>query len=153
MIYVEWISNYIERKRARGILHLQGMCSHATAEMAAAFPELKRVPGWASDARGSTEHWWLVTPDGLVVDPTASQFVGEIKYKPFEPGDEVRVGRCMNCGIGIFAKVQDLNDPKYGKSTCSSECEATLAPDFEEELAAIQGAGASRSRRRGGAPG
>lgn len=52
-----------------------GMCAEWTEEMQAVFPELARVRGtvllsnlWERD------HWWLVTADGVVVDPTASQF-------------------------------------------------------------------------------
>lgn len=123
MTYDEWIAAFVLRCEG----HVFGRCSSATTEMVAAFPELRRVAGFV----GSTEHFWCVAPDGQIVDPTAEQFapwggVDSADYREFQPGDEVRVGRCMNCGVDIYATVQSLNDPLARRSSCGPECDAEL---------------------------
>ena len=58
------------------------------------FPELRRVGGFVAradrpPAAGVPQvraHWWLVTPAGQVVDPTARQFGWPLVY--LEVGDE-----------------------------------------------------------------
>jgi hypothetical protein len=118
--YEDWIRAYkIEHN-----WNVRGLCSIATTRMAEAFPELTRVPGWCYHSTGSDEHWWLAAPDGTIIDPTASQFTGLLRYEPFKPGDEVRVGRCMNCGIGIYEAVDALSGPR--RTSCSDECERAL---------------------------
>jgi hypothetical protein len=113
MTYAEWIADYVTRHKG----YVRGLCISACAEMRAAFPELTEVRGWANN----DEHAWLVAPDGAVVDPTVSQFVGwgTIAYRPFKPGDTVRVGRCHQCGDAIFARVERLDDPAHARSTCN----------------------------------
>ena len=52
-----------------------GRCAEATLAMAAVFPELTRVRGhYLCWVWGEREHWWLVEPNGEIVDPTADQF-------------------------------------------------------------------------------
>lgn len=116
--HAQWIAAYVETRKG----HVRGMCVGACREMRAAFPELIEVRGWANDA----EHVWLTAPDGEIIDPTAAQFNPPIDYRPFQPGDMVRVGRCMNCGDPIFAAVERLDDPKYARSTCDDECAREL---------------------------
>jgi len=97
--------------------------------MQEAFPELRRVAGFV----GAQEHFWCVSPTGEIVDPTAGQFRAEPKaddYREFQPGDEVRVGKCMNCGEPIYAKVESLDNPKHHRSACSHECEDELRAAF-----------------------
>ena len=102
--YRAWIEDL--RRRRSG--DLVGCCESATAEMVASFPELLRVRGhvrmWASpdgDERAWT-HWWCLTPDGAIMDPTASQFPSPLDYMPF---DEARpyAGRCRTCGEPAYA--------------------------------------------------
>lgn len=103
-----------------------GLCSWRSAEMHKAFPELTVTFGFAN----GREHVWCVTPESEVVDPTASQFGDEpVEYKPFKPGDTVRVGKCRNCGSAVFAEVQDLNDPRYARSICD-ECKEEGASEY-----------------------
>jgi hypothetical protein len=83
------------------------------------------VPGAVYCNWGRREHWWCETPDGTIVDPTASQFdfVGE--YVPWEPGAEVRVGRCMDCGEDIYARPTALGEPPkdlYSTTFCDARC-------------------------------
>lgn len=135
MNYEEWIIDWARRRDG----HVAHRCVEATLEMVEAFPELRRVAGWCSHAGGVTEHFWCQAPDGTIVDPTAAQFQAIEGYREFQPGDEVRVGRCMNCGSGIYAAVESLQDPKHRRSACSDECEQEL---LEELNAPIRSAGA-----------
>lgn len=107
--YAEWI--------VANVPDPVGRCVEATAAMVAAFPELKRVRGHVYNVVwGEREHWWAVTPDGSVVDPTAGQFPNGISY--YEPWDESvpePTGKCPNCGGYCFD----------GKYCCSDACEAS----------------------------
>lgn len=124
--YSQWISDWLASRNGR----VRGLCAPATQEMVAAFPELARTPGWISSNEGSSEHFWCVAPDGSILDPTASQFTGQLVYEPFKPGDEVRVGRCLNCGSGIYMPVESLEDESYARSICSDECEKAMAEEL-----------------------
>lgn len=124
--YQSWIDAFAAKRKG----YLRGYCMTATAEMVAAFPELIRVAGFCNGA----EHFWCVTPEGEVVDPTAKQFGdGPYEYKPFESGDEVRVGRCMDCGDDIYANVDALGGAR--KYFCNDDCRRSFGAylDAEEE--------------------
>lgn len=140
----KWIVDYLAaRPQTGGWPYLRGACTSATEQMAAVFPELRRQAGYANGA----EHWWLVDQDFNIVDPTVMQFfaptsktleamIAETSYEPFKPGDEVRVGRCMECGGPIYGVVQALDDPRpklpKGASTnaCSEECSEALCAHY-----------------------
>lgn len=115
--YDEWIkTNYPTR------LEAVGMCGTATRRMCEAFPELARVAGWLS----GRDHWWCVTPDGSIVDPTRVQYDFDGgDYRVFQPGDEVRVGKCMNCGEDIYRSVDCLEGAR--EIICSDECHASYS--------------------------
>lgn len=128
MSYAEWIANYVKRHP-----RTYGLCGSACKEMRAVFPELVEVPGWCN----GREHVWLVDPEGNIVDPTASQFGDPVmdgfglEYRAWKPGDEVRVGRCMNCGEDIYAEVENLKDGgKSHRSVCSDDCASELEAEF-----------------------
>lgn len=116
--YREWIDEYVKENNGRVV----GLCQSAVMRMLDVFPELKPVPGWCA----GYEHHWLVTDEGEIVDPTFSQFVEyglavvDADYKPWAPGDRVRVGKCMNCGVEIYAAVEELGGAK--KDICSDAC-------------------------------
>lgn len=136
--YADWIAAYVaKRPHHKGWPYLYGACTQATDEMVAAFPELRRVAGFANNR----EHFWCETADGEIIDPTVQQFFRDemefcvlgrasVDYREFRPGDEVRVGKCMNCGDAIYARVQALGDPKVNRSACSDECETELERAF-----------------------
>jgi hypothetical protein len=77
-IYKIWIENWLSRNNP------VGKCAEATMEMKKAFPELTRVggdffcPKWLQSS-----HWWLIAPDGSIVDPTIGQFIytNDSQYK------------------------------------------------------------------------
>jgi hypothetical protein len=120
--YDEWIIAYLARTP-----HVYGQCTSAAREMHEAFPELVEVRGWAN----YREHVWLIDSSGAIVDPTATQFVPPIEYRAFQPGDTVRVGRCMNCGDVIYAEVERLDDSKYARSVCDNDCAAELEASLD----------------------
>jgi hypothetical protein len=129
--YHDWIEAYLSKQpHYDGWPSLYGCCTTATKQMVEAFPELRRVAGFANHR----EHFWCVAPDGEVIDPTVKQFFRSetemrefpVEYREFQPGDEVRVGKCMNCGDPIYAQVERLDDPKAHRSVCSDECESAL---------------------------
>ena len=118
MTYSDWIRGYVAKNP-----HVGGLCASATLEMVKAFPELKRVAGYATTAlHYRVQHWWCVAPDGSIVDPTVRQFQGLVpEYEPWQPGMEVKVGRCMNCGDDIYRPVGSL-DGSMHMCICSDEC-------------------------------
>lgn len=115
--YAEWIEAYVARRPSRFV---RGLCGIATAEMVAAFPELRRACGFVQVLHGNGEreeqHWWCVAPDGTVVDPTREQFLAVFSYEeidPAKPHRRIPTGRCMDCGGDTFD----------GDTFCSKECE------------------------------
>lgn len=83
--YVLWIAKEVQGEVA-------GLCETWTMRMATAFPELTRVWGIVlrTDMPPSKSvdhlsgHWWLFTPDGEIVDPTAKQFPWPFFYLPYD---------------------------------------------------------------------
>lgn len=116
--YRAWIEAYVA-SIPNGFV--RGVCADATQLMAAEFPELRRVAGFAHVSWGRDQHWWCVAPDGTIVDPTVSQFPGRaVDYEELDlEKDQERIptGVCMDCG----------DDTYGGKLFCSTRCEnATL---------------------------
>lgn len=129
-IYKVWITAYVASHGG----NVRNRCGDAVEHMSAAFPELRTVPGYAIDGNGvQHEHWWCTDTDESVVDPTASQFKAPITYKPWQPGDVVRVGRCMNCGDHIYASVQRLDGNL--RSVCDDDCAAAFAATLVDDHA------------------
>lgn len=124
--YAEWIEKeYLSRFESHQ--HVLGRCKEAVEEMVKVFPEListvghVEIMGW-----GRRGHWWCVTESGDVVDPTRTQFPMVMAYEPFVPGDDVRVGKCMNCGDEIWKPVQSLSEEPAQECVCGKECENAL---------------------------
>ena len=116
--YRAWIDAYVA-SQPNGFV--RGKCDKATQMMVEAFPELRRVAGFAHVSWGRDQHWWCVAPDGTIVDPTASQFQGGLAdYEELDldkDQDRIPTGVCMDCG----------DDTYGGKTFCSDICErATL---------------------------
>ena|ERR1019366_3033477 len=122
--HAAWIERYVKAHQ-----YLRGLCGPATKEMVEAFPELKRAAGFAD----GVEHFWCVAPDGEVVDPTGAQFgvCQIIEYSPFKPGDEVRIGTCMECGSPILAAVDTLDNPNHHKTFCDKDCQTSFTTAVE----------------------
>lgn len=91
-----WIEEFVRTER------LLGNCKTACEKMKVAFPELRIALGHVHDAAwGKRGHFWCVTPNNQIVDPTAAQFPALLSYEEWKPGDEVLVGKCMNCGAQL----------------------------------------------------
>lgn len=113
--YEEWISAHYPTPESA-----YGKCDEATSLMAKAFPELSRVRGhYYCWSWGERTHWWLVTTDGSIVDPTASQFptAGSGVYETWTEGAKEPVGKCPNCGDYVY---------DYGV-VCSDVCARSYA--------------------------
>lgn len=118
---------------------INGKCSERTEEMAAAFPELKRVRGhvFLLFCPEERPHWWLVDEDGEIIDPTVKQFTdsnyiygGVCKVLHYEPWDESReepVGKCMDCGAISF----------YTAYACSESCASSLEDYYGQKVGAF----------------
>ena len=112
--YSKWIDNYLATNNPFG------KCDSATDEMIKQFPELRKVRGhYYCHLWGQRGHWWLVCPDGNIVDPTAQQFpsIGFGVYEEWQEGEKEPTGICMQCGGYCFD----------GNAACSAECERKLA--------------------------
>jgi hypothetical protein len=119
--YSQWIREYLSVNKS-----VLGRCMDAVGKMREEFPELQEVRGHVYCQWGKRGHVWCKTEDGEIVDPTQSQFPGLVQYEPWEPGMEVRAGKCMNCGTDIWVSVQTLSEKPPCKSSCSEECEQEL---------------------------
>jgi hypothetical protein len=115
------------------------LCEHATAELAAQFPELTRTRGHVYFETGTNTyghpmdptkpwpHWWLVDSESTVLDPTACQFHAmtsgaSLRYEPLDEALLEQHGppqRCMNCGALA-----------WGSVVCSEACERELRQDM-----------------------
>jgi hypothetical protein len=104
--YLQWIAEHVG-------IDPHGQCKQVTERMAAAFPELRRVRGhYVCPVDGPQPHWWMVTPDGIILDPTKAQFASQSQgvYEPHEGPEPT--GTCLNCGTFVFD----------GTSFCNSDC-------------------------------
>ena len=79
------------------------------------FPELRRVRGHYYDGVTRRPHWWLVGPDGDIIDPTAKQFYtnGRGIYEERDEDEPEPTGRCINCGDYVYD----------GKTCCCEACD------------------------------
>ncbi len=122
--YCEFIAAWADACRTRE-LGVTGTCAEAVNGMVALFTELKAVRGHArlltpnlpDYERKDWPHWWCVTEAGEIVDPTRSQFPGDIEYVPLDESKGEPTGRCPNCGDVCY-------DFSY---LCSEKCEQEYA--------------------------
>lgn len=127
--YKVWIKEYIERTP-----HLLGRCHEASAEMRAAFPELKEKKGYVQTlAWGEREHVWLVDEEGSILDPTKGQFPQVLSYREWVPGSLTRVGRCMECGEHIWKCVDSLEGER--EVICGPKCAEAAEAELNERVA------------------
>jgi hypothetical protein len=130
--YLSWVTaylwfrcwtNYVTHGELDRRICTRDRCAGATEDMQEAFPELKRVRGYAVvQVPGKKwpyriEHWWMVTPDGTVIDPTVCQFEGLTPtYEPLDEKLDWPTGKCMECGSFTY----------HGESFCTDECEESF---------------------------
>lgn len=119
--YQTWIDAYVAKHGG----DVTNMCAGATSAMIKAFPELRRERGWVKyDSMPwhkvddlftiGIEHWWCVSQDTEIVDPTASQFPNGITYEAYDEAKygPLPTGKCYNCG-----------DYVYNTTFCGNSCE------------------------------
>jgi hypothetical protein len=115
LTYSEWIAEYSRRNNGVTL----GRCREACSEMREFYPELREVRGHVFCQWGQRGHVWLVDESGNIVDPTASQFPEIWRYEEWKLGGSVRVGRCRECGDGIWMAVQSLDvEPPHHPDLC-----------------------------------
>ena len=125
--YAEWISDWLSKNNP------YGKCEEAATAMAEIFENLTIVKGHVYCDWGKRSHWWCVDTQGTIVDPTKSQFGSITEYDPWEPGNEVCAGKCMNCGEEIWVTIQSLDNSVH-ESICSKKCEAEFEEYLKEEM-------------------
>lgn len=109
-VYARWIAAYAEERNG----NLTAQCGVATQRLVKDHPELERVRGGVVLFTGNfAHHWWCITPDGTIIDPTAAQFTGIVSYHPRDESQPAPTGKCPNCGEYCY----DDND------FCSKRCE------------------------------
>ncbi len=108
----------------QNIKNVYGKCKNATKYMQIIFPELQRVRGYYyCTLWGRREHWWLITPLGVIVDPTAKQFPSKGKgfYIPWNEGDPEPTGKCIGCGGYTYNH----------ETFCGKSCEQLVCLDLK----------------------
>ena len=147
MTYDEWIHIWrVDHPQAAG------SCAHAVQEMVKVFPELKAVRGRALipgvggftcfeyDPEALKEdhppisvfHWWCMTPDGDILDPTADQFREVFQYLPDYQNPTIR-----ELFASFPARLQ-FSDPTIARALkdafAADVDESTLVLDPDEEF-------------------
>lgn len=117
-----WIDQHYPRSK-----DAKGQCKAACCDMCMEFPELKVVRGQIQVEEPcdlpptKTSHWWCVTPDDKVVDPTRHQYPTSIlSYEPLDESKGEPTGKCMNCGNICY------NESYF----CSKKCESEFMEVF-----------------------
>ena len=116
--YNQWISRHYSTS-----LSARTKCEEATEQMVNDFPELTRVRGEIEVEEPynlpptKTFHWWCVTGENIIVDPTGHQYPTKIlKYIPVDLDKGTPTGKCMHCGSITY-------NHKY---VCCKNCEEEL---------------------------
>lgn len=123
--YQEWIDRRVPKDPT-------GLSGLLTLTMLKEFPELRRVRGYYHCPMLTVPfaHWWLVTKEGCVIDPTSNQFVSKGAGRYEESSDIEPMGNCMRCGTSSL-------DPDH-MPFCSRECQQiyveAVSDLFGEEL-------------------
>ena len=102
----------------------RGKCKAACDALQKIMPELTLHRGWYHQPgwpRNSCQHWWLQTPEGEIVDPTALQFPDPHVKEYYEEFDGMC--ECEECGKEIHE-----NDAIFAGRypVCSGECHMRL---------------------------
>lgn len=109
--YQAWIEKHYPTQESAYL-----SCKEATAAMVAEFPELRRVRGHALIGLSFRAHWWCVTPDDTIVDPTAHQWeLPPLQYDGIPDDSEEPHGKCYECGALLF---RSKGDDSYYCAEC-----------------------------------
>lgn len=122
---IEAYKAWIEQHGSKSPEEAWGRCKEYTDEMAKVFQDLEvRAGYYHCYIWGRRTHWWLITKNGIVVDPTAIQFPskGTGEYESLNERQRP-IGRCINCGRETF-----LTSPSH--EFCSHDCEKETIDDL-----------------------
>lgn len=110
--YNEWIDNYTG--------NIYRKCKEVSKEMQRVFPELEICKGLVKISENSKwyQHQWLKTNFGVIVDPTAGQWMVIEEYREIKKGDDEPIGKCSNCGEFVFGR---FVDSLFCSDNCSHE--------------------------------
>lgn len=107
----------------------RGKCYQACIKLQEVLPDLRLTKGWYLQPgwdRNSCQHWWLTTPNGDIVDPTAYQFLNPNIKELYEEFDEENT--LLNCYV--CNKELTYKEAKYNSHgnyvLCSGECYGSL---------------------------
>ena len=113
--YQDWINQHYPTS-----LSTRLKCKVISHRMVTEFPELKVVRGQieVEEPCGlpptKTQHWWCISPEGEVIDPTSHQYPTRIlTYQPVDESKGEPTGKCMNCGDICY----------NGSQFCKRKCE------------------------------
>lgn len=125
--YKTWI-----QENCQGVV--AGFCRSRSEAMKKTFPELILCRGYyTSPIDGIRGHWWLKTPEGEIVDPTASQFMMDRQgsYEEYNPKDHgpLPIGKCMNCGSEVYE-----SDNPPATCMCSEACAKSFDTYLQKEI-------------------
>lgn len=82
-------------------LEFRGKCKELSEAAVAQDPTLTLVRGhYVCPFWGEQEHWWCVTPDGAIVDPSVAQFPTKGAGADYVPFDGTV--KCARCGKTIL---------------------------------------------------
>jgi hypothetical protein len=105
----EWL-NWIDSYPGQKILRSREVCN----EMREEFSGLHLVQGYIDVGYGRPlHHWWLVSKEGEIVDPTTSQYPPILRYEEWDETSPPSSGRCLNCKSFTFD----------GSHFCNQGCE------------------------------
>lgn len=135
--YVNWIKQFREEHKSwiEACGSSRGLCQGAAHDMAKEFPELRVARGYAvctsylvPETPDRNQHWWCVTEDNKVVDPTADQFKDLLGYDEYkvEKHGALPIGKCYNCGCYVY------NNENGG--LCSEQCSVDFAAHLNSEM-------------------
>jgi hypothetical protein len=140
------LSYYSQPRSSISIAYLlKGKCYSFGQKFVEKWPQLKLVCGFY----GHNEHYWLVDLDGTIVDPTVWQFHEQgddgdpRKYRVLDSSrDKVYIGRCMNCGNGIYGLLKDaplsICPDIVENGVVEQSCQAELEAYYEREKKSVR---------------
>lgn len=105
----------------------RGKCYEACLALQKVLPDLELVRGWYNTPtwdRDSCQHWWLKTPQGDIVDPTALQFPNPNVKEWYEEFDGVIY--CSECGEEIEYTDEEEIIFMGNYPVCSDKCARSL---------------------------
>lgn len=113
-------TDYIDSLEGSGEL-LAGRCKPVRDQMIERFPELRATQGRVTDGVNRRWHYWAVTDEDEMIDPTASQFENVLWYEEADV-DELWVEHGLDPDLGAVSKCQNCGSLTQNGFFCSDRC-------------------------------